>query len=100
MLWVLHMSLRVRVEYDESPDYSYLEQWDTPDKYYGDSPDCQCGCGMDYHHDHSWQCSDNREEYNGDCDAPLLEWQGDDKAESGVMMDGDRRIPYDFFFIY
>jgi hypothetical protein len=88
--------LRIRVSYEECPDCSWLEQWDTAEKYYGGCPECPaCGCGMDYHHDHLWQCSDNREEYNGECDAPLLEWKGNDKGGQCCPKKGDPALPFD-----
>ena len=85
---------RARVEYESYPDTEWLTQWDTAEKYYGGVPECPaCGCGMDYHHDNLWQCSDNRDEYNGDCNAPLFEWYGTDKG--GQCIENGRRIPFD-----
>ena len=88
-------TLRVRVDYEPDPDCSWLEQWDTAEKYYGGRPECpECECAMDYKGGHRWQCSDNAEEYNGECDAPLLEWKGNDKG--GQCLDGDgEMIPFD-----
>lgn len=98
-IWAVNESMatyRARVEYEPYPEADWLEQWDTPEKYYGGAPECpECKCGMDYVRDHLWQCSDNRDEYNGDCDAPLFEWKGTDKG--GQVRDGEKGpiIPFD-----
>lgn len=90
------MTLRARVNYEECPDASWLEQWDTAEKYYGGFPECpSCGCGMDYVDGHNWQCSDNREEYNGDCDAPLLEWEGNEKGGQCKADKDSPTLPFD-----
>lgn len=39
---------RVRFEYETDVDLSYLEQWNTPEKYYGEIPKCSQGTNMKY----------------------------------------------------
>ena len=46
--------LRVRLIEDPDPDFSWLEQWDTPEKYYGDVPKCSHGIAMKYKEGHTW----------------------------------------------
>lgn len=91
------MELRAKVDYEECPINDYLEQWDTPAKYYGAEPDCpECDGTMTYHEDHSWTCDCNCEE----SDEPVtLEWDGSlaDKALGGVMMLDGKRVPFDTY---
>lgn len=45
--------------YDDDPDYSYLEQWDTPEKYYDLKPTCpKCGAYMEYSDSNFFLCAD------------------------------------------
>jgi hypothetical protein len=46
---------RVKIEYDNDPDLSWLEQWDTPEKYYGGVPKCSHGKPMEYRCGHTWE---------------------------------------------
>ena len=87
------MALRVRVDYEPYPEADWLEQWDTPEKYYGGEPKCpKCECVMDYEKDHTWLC----DECGRDDVVTRLEWDGTDgdKGRSGVMLDGERRVPF------
>lgn len=46
---------RVIVKVDTDPDTSWLEQWDTPEKYYGGAPKCSHGKPMEYRCGHGWE---------------------------------------------
>ena len=80
--------LRIRIQYDDYPEMSYLEQWDTPEKYYGKAPACtNPGCDnegypMTYKHkeDHSWICEE--------CGAET-EWDGEGTSMSGTVVGED-----------
>lgn len=89
--------LRVQVDYDESPDYSYLEQWDTPEKYYGCAPKCSHGRPMEYTSDHSWKSScwidDECDETKNYIDNPEAFKAGE--GECGVMKQEDRLLPFE-----
>ena len=101
------------------PDLSYLEQWDSPEKYYGGAPDCpECGCEMDYEKNDTWLCDEcgRDEEYtkywgNYNCHVVLdavveekcdhcgswvmkdslgsIDFMEDDDWETGIFMDGE-----------
>jgi hypothetical protein len=52
-------AIRVTWDYDCDPDLSYLEQWDTPEKYYDlDAPCPKCGSYMEYSELHMFVCCD------------------------------------------
>lgn len=64
------MTLRAQVKYEECPTNDYLEQWDTPEKYYGCAPKCRHGTEMSYDSDHKWSsdcylCEDGEEDEHG-----------------------------------
>lgn len=48
-------NIRVRIDYDQNGDLSHLEQWDTPEKYYGMAPKCSHGVEMVYDAGHLWK---------------------------------------------
>lgn len=81
--------LRIVWSYDPEPDLSYLEQWDTPEKYYGGAPNCpKCGEPMQYEAAHNWVCTN--------CiDQPpvIVEWDGNEKGGQ-IIVDG-KKLPFD-----
>lgn len=84
---MVYMALRVQVKYEECPDVSWLQQWDTPEKYYGGSLTCpKCGCEMIYDGGHKWAC----DECGRDGDVTHLVWKGD-KNEKGMYPGGQYR---------
>lgn len=86
------MALRVRVDYEPYPESDWLEQWDTPEKYYGGEPDClKCGCVMDYEKDHTWLC----DECGRDDVVTRLEWEGNDKGGQCCPKKGEPILPFD-----
>jgi hypothetical protein len=50
---------RVRWDFDPMPDMSWLEQWDTPEKYYDVQPVCPlCDGSVSYTSRHNFACDD------------------------------------------
>lgn len=70
--------------------------WDTPEKYYGGEPKCPHGSPLKYAGGHVWEsvwCDVCEEENHGR--AYQEEEDGSDSDKGGVMLDGDRRVPFD-----
>lgn len=98
-------TLRIKWEYEQDPDYSWLEQWDTPEKYYGETPMCSHGNSMKYVERHEWA---------SDCyhceDAGALErttFDGGSKGAMCVDIDGkqggvgpSKLIPFETYRAY
>lgn len=95
-------SFRIRWEHEDCPDRSWLEQWDTPEKYYGSVPKCSHGTPMKYTEDHLWlsdcyQCEESDK----------IESATFDGDESGAMVVdkerglGERKhVPFDDYMTY
>jgi len=89
--------LRFVWDYDDFQDLSlsYLEQWDTPEKYYDVKPVCP-NCGdhsMTYESEHIFTC-DRIEVDGADCDGRFdgNEHSGD---SSGVVLEDGKPIPFE-----
>ena len=79
------------------PDLSYLEQWDSPEKYYGGAPDCpECGCEMDYEKNDTWLC----DECGRDGEVTRLEWKGTEKGGMVLDLQTKETIPYEEYTKY
>ena len=86
------MELRARVDHDPNPTNDYLEQWDTPEKYYGKVPECpKCECPMDYEKGHAWLC----DECGRDDDVTRLEWDGSGSKTGGMLLVDGKPVPFD-----
>jgi hypothetical protein len=93
-------TLRIKFEYDPDADLSHLEQWDTPEKYYGSTPNCESSACegwddcMTYKEGHQWRCEEcgTEQEHDGS-EMPNL---------GGVCLDpkDGRRIPFDEYMGY
>jgi hypothetical protein len=98
---------RVKIEYDDDPDFSWLKQWDTPEKYYGGAPKCSHGTVMEYRCGHTWEsdhptygacCTNCNGDYgcnNDDCQCHLCtefaEYDGKGNEFGGQVIDKRRR---------
>lgn len=71
---------RVRWSYDDSPDLSYLEQWDTVEKYYGEVPKCSHGNSMKYVGAHEWSSYCHQCEDEGKDESATFDGHGCDKG--------------------
>jgi hypothetical protein len=81
--------LRMIVEHDAYPDTSWLEQWDTPEKYYGGCPVCdECDDELDYVDGHEWTCV-----YCDD--GARVHYDGSDNKDAGVMLVDGEPMPFD-----
>jgi len=89
-------SIRVRWEYDQDPDLSYLEQWDTPEKYYDVDPTCpHCGSCMEYDEQHTFICCDE------DCNKPLvINPELESGPNSGYVLQHDKVVPFEDYKAY
>ena len=90
--------IRIRWEPEDEPDLSYLEQWDTPEKYYGGEPTCPHGSPLKYASGHTWEsdgCAACEYPDEGEGGIYRTEYDGSDSEMGGVCLDGDRRVPFD-----
>ncbi len=89
-------AIRVTWEYDSDPDFSYLEQWDTPEKYYGIEPLCpRCGSYMEYDELHTFICADE------DCSKSMeINCDKEQGTNGGVMREDDAWVPFEEYIVF
>lgn len=89
--------LRIKVNYEECPTSDWLEQWDTPEKYYGCAPECSHGRPMGYIGNHTWKSGcwidDECAETKNYIDNPEAFKAGE--ASCGAMKQDDRLMPFE-----
>lgn len=99
---------RVKWDYDPEPDLSHLEQWDTPEKYYGADkvPTCSHGEKMKYDAKHVWKsdcvtCADTdrvqAKRYDGK-DSHLGGYMVD--RENGTGIGPHHIVPFEVYIRY
>jgi hypothetical protein len=90
-------------EFDDSPDCSWLEQWDTPEKYYDVQPRCpKCGDTMSYVEGHEFKCDADFEDDPESCDG---RFDANEHAgrNAGIMLEGGKDgtpVPFEDYKAY
>lgn len=98
---------RVKWEYDEYPDLSYLDQWNTPEKYYGEAPKCSHGSPMKYVGNHEWSSYCYACEDAGKDESATFDGHGSTKGGPIVDVDGKhgglgehKLVPFEAYMRY
>lgn len=92
---------RVHWEFDDDSDQSYLEQWDTPEKYYDVQPICpKCGDhSMTYEEGHIFTC-DRVEVESANCDGQFDGLKNAGDSAGTVLIDGEPQAWEDYKLYY